>query len=257
MLELPQRLAEYAAATNQRLDRLETLVGDFVESTNRRFESLETSQAELAARQTNLEERQTALEERMVRLEERQTALQESMVRLEERQTELATNQQAMQISLETMCRDIAAIKADLRPIKGAHARNGAEWETRRIARTLNCFQVGLLNSDDLYRMLSRLNADDISPGDRESFEDADLVIEAEHRDTGETHYIAIEASCTAHADDTRRAIRNAGYLTRATGQPAHAVVASWYVAPDLEPFIAESDQVRWHAIARRHIEPD
>ena len=115
---------------------------------------------------------------------------------------------------------DISAIREDLRPIKAAHARNGAERDTRRIARTMNCFQINLLNSDDLYRLLAAIDSDDISRSDRDSFESADIVIVGEHRETGETHYIAVEASFTAHEDDTRRAIRNADYLARSTGQP-------------------------------------
>ena len=151
---------------------------------------------------------------------------------------------------------DISAIREDLRPIKGTHARSGAERDTRRIARTMNCFQVHLLNSDDLYHLLAELDSDDISRSDRDSFENADIVIVGEHRQTGETHYIAVEASFTAHEDDTRRAIRNADYLTRSTGQPAHAVVASSLVDPSVEPIFA-SGRVHWYEIPRRYLESD
>ena len=150
----------------------------------------------------------------------------------------------------------MTAVRGDLRPLKGAHARNGAERDTRRIARTMDCFQVSLLNSDELYRLLSGIHSDDISRSDRDSFENADIVIVGEHRETGETHYIAVEASFTAHEDDTRRAIRNAEYLARSTGHPTHAVVAALQVDPNVEPIIAEG-RVHWYELPRRYLESD
>jgi hypothetical protein len=147
-------------------------------------------------------------------------------------------------------------VRRDLAPLKGAHARGGALQATRRIARTMNCRQVRLLNDDDLYDLLNSGDADDIQLSERRSFEHADIVIEAEHRETGETHYIAVEASFTAHEDDTRRALRNAGYLARLTGQPSHAVVAAAFVDPAVEPTFA-GGRVHWYEIERRHLEPD
>ena len=148
------------------------------------------------------------------------------------------------------------AVRQDLRPLKGSYARSGAERDTRRIARIMNCFQIGLLNSDDLYRLLAAIDSDDISRSDRDSFENADIVIVGEHRETGETHYIAVEASFTAHENDTRRAMRNADYLARSTGKLTHAVVASLFVDPSVE-WIFASGRVIWHAIDRRYLEAD
>ncbi len=58
------------------------------------------------------------------------------------------------------------------------------------------------------------------------SFYRADLVMEALDHDNN-THYVAMEACYTADARDTDRVSRNAGFLTRFTGQPAHGVIAS------------------------------
>ena len=249
LLELPQRFAEYAESTNRRLERLETVLTDFIESTNRRLEALEIGQATLQEGQAKLEESQTKLEAGQAKLEAGQAKLEASHVRLEAGQMEIRAD-------IDEIRTDISAIREDLRPIKGTHARSGAERDTRRIARTMNCFQVHLLNSDDLYHLLAELDSDDISRSDRDSFENADIVIVGEHRQTGETHYIAVEASFTAHEDDTRRAIRNADYLTRSTGQPAHAVVASSLVDPSVEPIFA-SGRVHWYEIPRRYLESD
>ena len=148
------------------------------------------------------------------------------------------------------------AIRDDLRLLKSACVLSEAERHTRSIARTMDCLQVSLLNSDDLYRLLSGIHSDDISRSDRDSFENADIVIVGEHRETGETHYIAVEASFTAHEDDTRRAIRNAEYLARSTGHPTHAVVAALQVDLNVEPIIAEG-RVHWYELPRRYLESD
>ena len=233
LLELPQRFAEYAESTNRRLERLETILADFMESTDRRLEVLETGQ-------TALQEGQAKLEAGQAKLEAGQAEMRADIAEIKDDVDEIRT--------------DISAIREDLRPIKAAHARNGAERDTRRIARTMNCFQINLLNSDDLYRLLAVIDSDDISRSDRDSFESADIVIVGEHRETGETHYIAVEASFTAHEDDTRRAIRNADYLARSTGQPTHAVVASRLVDPNIERIFA-SGRVHWYEIPLRDLE--
>ena len=256
LLELPQRFAEYAESTNRRLERLETVLTDFIESTNRRLEALEIGQATLQEGQAKLEESHVKLEAGQTKLEAGQTKLEAGQAKLEAGQAKLEAGQMEIRADIDEIRTDISAIREDLRPIKGTHARSGAERDTRRIARTMNCFQVHLLNSDDLYHLLAELDSDDISRSDRDSFENADIVIVGEHRQTGETHYIAVEASFTAHEDDTRRAIRNADYLTRSTGQPAHAVVASRLVDTSVEPIFA-SGRVHWYEIPRRYLESD
>ena len=116
-------------------------------------------------------------------------------------------------------------------PIRGAHARDAAQRAVRRIARIVNCRLQEQLNDDDLYGFTANNDTTGITPEDLKSFENADIVLRASHRDTGEIHYIAVEASFTGGGDDTRRALRNARYLTRFTGQPAHAVVAALRLA--------------------------
>ncbi len=108
---------------------------------------------------------------------------------------------------------DMTEVKRDLAPIRGAHARDAAQRAIRRIARMVNCQLQEQLNDDDLYGFTANSDTAGITPEDLKSFENADIVLKASHRDTGETHYIAIEASSTGREDDTRRALRNARYL--------------------------------------------
>ncbi len=65
-----------------------------------------------------------------------------------------------------------------------------------------------------------------ISRDNLRSFRRADLVVEVTDSEE-QTRYIAVEISYTADDRDTDRAIRHAEYLTRFTGIPAYAAIAS------------------------------
>ena len=148
---------------------------------------------------------------------------------------------------------EVRQITTDLAPIKGAHARDAAQRAVRRIARIVNCRLQEQLNDDDLYEFTANNDTSGITPEDLRSFENADIVLQASHRDSGEIHYIAVEASFTGGEDDTRRALRNARYLTRFTGQPAHAVVAALRLTPEAEATIRQGN-VTWYETERRHL---
>jgi chromosome segregation ATPase len=217
-------------------------------------DDLRTGQDELRTGQDDLRAGQDELRAGQHELRTDIEELRAGQARLEQRLEGFSVD--AMNRRFEVLENGLQDVRRDLAPLKGAHARGGALQATRRIARTMNCRQVRLLNDDDLYDLLNSGDADDIQLSERRSFEHADIVIEAEHRETGETHYIAVEASFTAHEDDTRRALRNAGYLARLTGQPSHAVVAAAFVDPAVEPTFA-GGRVHWYEIERRHLEPD
>ena len=151
---------------------------------------------------------------------------------------------------------EVRQITKDLAPIRGSHAREAAQRAVRRIARIVNCRLQEQLNDDDLYGFTTNNDTTGITLEDLKSFENADIVLRASHRDTGEIHYIAVEASFTGGEDDTRRALRNARYLTRFTGQPAHAVVAALRLTPEAETAIRQGD-LTWYETERRHLEPD
>ena len=150
---------------------------------------------------------------------------------------------------------EVRQITTDLAPIRGGHARDAAQRAVRRIARIVNCRLQEQLNDDDLHGFTANNDTTGITPEDLKSFENADIVLRASHRDTGEIHYIAVEASFTGGEDDTRRALRNARYLTRFTGQPAHAVVAALRLTQEAEAAISQGG-VTWYETERRHLEP-
>ena len=98
--------------------------------------------------------------------------------------------------------------------------------------------------------MIRNQDTTDIAPGDLRSFRMADMIIEATDP-AGQLHYIAVEVSFTADRRDIDRPIRNAGYLTRFTGQPAHAVVASVHTDRCIDDII-NSGQIHWQQLRER-----
>jgi hypothetical protein len=113
----------------------------------------------------------------------------------------------------------------------------------------------GILMRADLVQMLIHSERDDIPHGDRQSFFRADLVVEATDSD-GTMHYIAVEASYTADQRDTSRAQRNAALLTRFTGHPAHAAIASVRNVREIQSLI-DDGTVYWHALTPDDFTPD
>ena len=125
-----------------------------------------------------------------------------------------------------------------------------------RIVRVAGCREYRVLDPGDLLDMIDEADTDDIPPNDLASFENADLIIEATHRGDGDSHYIAVEASYTGDWRDVDRATRNAGYLTRFTGQPAHAVVAAQRIRPGIERLV-ERGEVQWAQILQKELETE
>ena len=110
---------------------------------------------------------------------------------------------------------------------------------------------VEKLTVRDLYKMHREADTEGISNDDLKSFRVGDVIMRVEDGD-GETCYIAVEASYTADDRDTDRASRNAKFLTRFTGHPALAVIASVHLDRRIE-WIVESDEFFWYEMDEPH----
>lgn len=95
----------------------------------------------------------------------------------------------------------------------------------------------------------------DPARGDLVSFHRADLVVRATDAD-GRIHYIAVEASFTVNGRDSRRALRNAEYITRFTGRPTVPAVAGVRSDYDIHPLV-EAGRLRWYEIPFEDIEAE
>lgn len=203
-----------------------------------RFNSFVEEQREINAelRQFNAEQRRFNAELRQFNAEQRQINAEQRRFNEQQRQT----NQE---------------VRQDLARLRGAHARNETIRRSLLVALRMGLRRERILTDDDLLAMMQAAGASDISSNDIESFINADLVMETTDGD-GQTVYVAMEISFTANRRDTRRAMRNAGFLTRLTGQPARPAVASVRNDPEISDLIA-SQQVYWHAIREDDFEPE
>ena len=216
LLQLPERLAKF-----------ETHVEDFIGE----------------QRQFNKEQRQFNKEQRQFNKEQRQfnQHIETEISELRQFNKEQRQFNQRMENSIGEL--------------RGNTARQVARAYFMEIAEGMGFRCKGILMRADLVQMLTHSERDDIPHGDRQSFFRADLVVEATDSD-GAMHYIAVEASYTADQRDTSRAQRNAALLTRFTGHPAHAAIASVRNVHEIQSLI-DDGTVYWHALTPDDFTPE
>ena len=146
-------------------------------------------------------------------------------------------------------------ITDDLGQLKGAHARNVALADAAVIARDLNLRRTKNLTQDELLDLIDSADTSDILVSDLRSFRVADLIMEATAED-GEVCYVAVEISYTANGRDTKRALRNAEFMTRFTGKRAFAVVSGLYRDDRIQDTF-ESGELFWHQLTPEQLEAE
>lgn len=176
-------------------------------------------------------------------------ATNQRLDRLETHATE--TNQR-----LDRLETGVDRMRDDLGRLKGSHARQAAIEQAAFIARRMGLRRTKTLNSDDRLA-LTDAGGDlaDIPINELYSFHNADLLMEAVDAD-GQICYIAVEISFTANGRDTRRAVRNAEFLRRFTGQAAYAAVAGLQMDDRIESDLAAGD-VFWYQLDPAVLEAD
>ena len=148
------------------------------------------------------------------------------------------------------MERRVDRVLGDIGNLRADYARRNAISEAGDIAQDMGFRLLHTLTSSDLRAMYEAGDTADISRGALLSFRRSDLVIAAADAD-GATHYIAVEVSYTADERDTGRSLRNAGFLTRFTGCPAHAAIAS-VRNDDRIRHLIDGGQIHWHQMEDR-----
>ena len=141
----------------------------------------------------------------------------------------------------------------DMGILKGNVVSRATRDHVDSILSLLDLEYVNILYRRDLVAMLSQ--ATDIPMGHRQSFYRADLMLQAVDAD-GTTHYVATEASYTADRRDTDRALRNAEFLKRCTGCPAHAVISSVKNDHEVQSLVDEGT-VRWYQLTDKDLNPE
>ena len=110
---------------------------------------------------------------------------------------------------------------------------------------------IAIPTNDELVRMSRQIpNA---TPEERRKFNRSRLIALVTDRASGETLYLAGEASLTAHRRHTDRAQRHARFLTEATGVRAIPAIISLRNTPEVESLI-ESGAVQWIQLDEHNI---
>ena len=176
-------------------------------------------------------------------------ATNQRLDRLETHATE--TNQR-----LDRLETGVDRMRDDLGRLKGSHARQAAIEQAAFIARRMGLRRTKTLNSDDRLALTDAGgDLSDIPINELYSFHNADLLMEAVDAD-GQICYIAVEISFTANGRDTRRAVRNAEFLRRFTGQAAYAAVAGLQMDDRIVSDLAAGD-VFWYQLDPAVLEAD
>ncbi len=152
---------------------------------------------------------------------------------------------QRVERRLETMHNDMAEIK-------GGHARTETVRRAEVIAGAMGLIFERALSAGELEDMVRENSVEGLSRNELDSFTKADLVIKVRDGDRF-TSYIAVEISYTTDQRDIERAQRNAELLTRFTGRPSRAVVASVRNDPVVNSLV-NSGYIHWCQIPLRDL---
>ena len=182
----------------------------------------------------------------------RRHLLTDDLINLPEKFAAFVTSQQEFNQSLRD---DMRRIAVDVGDLKGNVAGRAAWDRHEDIIAQLDFTLVRMLSNADLNNLANRSDTTGIHRSDLLSFYRADLVMEALDHDKN-THYVAMEASYTADARDTDRVTRNAGFLTRFTGQPAHGVIASRQNDRAVQRLV-ENNTVHWFQLTDGDLQPN
>ena len=234
LLDLPEEFARFQAEVRQS-----------TETANRRLTALETL-AETA------NQRLTALETHAEITNQRLTALEIGLAQLtdEVRQFVAATNQRLT--SLET---DVGTLRNQMGDIRGRIVYDIVRDEAPLLAGNMGFEFSAILHRGDLQRLTQSSDVGWMAPQDLQSFQRADLVIDAIDPG-GDPHHIVVEISYTVNGYDTRRAVRNAGYLSRITGVPATPAVAGVVLDHYIHDYVA-AEGIFWYSIPMGDLRPD
>ena len=241
LLQLPVQFQAFVQRQQQFNDRMQEFVEQQREFNDRMQGFVEQQQG--------FNDRMQGFVEQQQGFNERQQGFNDRMQGFVEQQQGFNDRQQGFNDRFEAR---MDRIEDDISVVKGGHARSRGVEAAPDIADDLSLEYVRTLSRVELVTISRALTDSDITTGDRRSFRDADLMIEA--ADGATTVYVAVEISYTADRRDSDRAERNARYLAQHMNLPAHAAVASVRNDRELQDLI-DAGNIHWHQLAERDLQ--
>lgn len=157
---------------------------------------------------------------------------------------------------LAALDRRMGRYEQDMGYFRARHATEIVRSQSALVAEDLGYDWVKTLSIDDLIRMVRAADTSGIPANELISFRRADLVMKTVRMDTGATCYVAVEISYTVNGRDTSRAIRNAEFLRRFTGEDALAVVSGVRKDYRVDADIA-ANNVAWYPLEEEDLRSD
>lgn len=154
----------------------------------------------------------------------------------------------------ERIERRVTRIDRDIGQVPGYYANIRTERHAPAIADEMGLNFVARLDMLALVQYCKNPALGYVNRDQRRSFRNADLLMET--HDGEKPVMVAMEVSFTADQRDTDRAIRNAHYLTQATGEAARAVVASVRNTREAQELI-DLGVVYWYELIPEMLEAD
>ncbi len=128
-----------------------------------------------------------------------------------------------------------------------AHATRRVKRVPDFVSDEMGLAWVRTLEDDEIAAIAKHGDRSGMTRSELKGFLNAAIVMESNDQ-AGATCYIVMEVAFTANAGDTSKATRNARFLTRCTGIPAHPAVAGLRKDDDVVE-IFESGAVHWHQL--------
>ncbi|MDE2785712.1 MAG: hypothetical protein OXL37_03540 [Chloroflexota bacterium] len=223
LLQLPERFADLVRVVSDLSENFEA----FAQETHHRLSNLESDVAELKG----------------------------DVAELKGDVAELKGGQQRLERDVAGIKRDLSSLRDDVGDLKGDAALRATRIVTYDIADEMGHHIVRDLTRAEVRAMSREQSLPDIPRNGRRSFAVADAIIEVT-TSNGSVGYVAVEASYTADERDTFRAIRNAHYLRRMTGQPAWAAISALRIDQRIQGMV-DSGIVHWHQLEPEDFTPE
>ena len=222
LLAMPQILADFVETTNRRFDEMDRRF----EGVDRRFEGVDRRFEGVDRRFEEVDRRFEGVDRRFEEVNSRLDGMDRRLQRLDDRTGILL----------------------------GAHARNEALKEIGLLSSDMGMAKMRRLWSmEDVNALVQAGDTSGIPANELRSFRRADAIVEVEDGD-GRTCYIAAEVSFTVNGRDTTRAVRNAKYVTRFTGERCYPVVMGVHIDEQVLETV-ESGAVYWYQMDPRVLE--
>ena len=217
--------------TDSRIDRMNEenakLRGEFEEFRTEVREKLSAVNARIDATNVRIDETNARIDETNARIDETNAELAKLRREFEDFKDEVNARFDRIEARLDALTREVKVIREDVGTLKGW----AIKFEFDRNIESYISIGVGFDLMEVIpfreKREMMRKHGDMLgaTDGERLSFLKSDAlarVVDGDGRDA----FLAVEVSYTVHWQDTSRAIRNAGFLTKITGLPAYAAVA-------------------------------